>query len=134
MLVAGGHGWADMHPTVSRTSEIYDPCTGVWTPSGALNSPRGEGLAMTTLTDGRPVVTGGFWWTVVNPSVNGELPTWSGNRYENTAEVFDPVLGTWTQSPLMARGRSGHFAVALTDNSLLVAGGFQAGTLGRRFV
>jgi hypothetical protein len=34
----------------------------------------------------------------------------------------------------MARGRSGHFAVPLKDDSMLVGGGYAAGTLAERFV
>jgi hypothetical protein len=123
VLVAGGHSWVDLHPAVSQTSEIYDPCSGTWASAGGLNSPRGEGLQLNVLNDGRPVVSGGFWWTDVHTGPDGR-PAWSQDRYENTVEVFDPATGAWTQSPPMEVGRAGHVAVTLADGSLLIAGGY----------
>lgn len=123
VLVAGGHGWVDGHPWVSQSSEIYDPCSGAWTPAAGLNTPRGEGLQMNTLVDGRPVISGGFWWTNVYRGPDGRWD-WNTDRYENSAEVYDPVTGVWTQSPAAAAGRAAHVAVPLADNSLLVAGGY----------
>ncbi|WP_270006528.1 Kelch repeat-containing protein [Solirubrobacter deserti] len=133
VLVAGGYGFENRHPTASRTAEIYDPRSNTWTRTADLATPRGEGSAMVTLADGRPAITGGFWWSVVNPGVNGGLPTWSGDRYEDTLEIFDPARGTWALSSTMKRGRAGHVALALNDGSLLVAGGFFAGTVAERF-
>jgi hypothetical protein len=127
VLVAGGYSFDDLHPAVSQTSEIYDPRTGTWTPAAKLNTPRGEGLAMSTLADGRPVISGGFRWIDVHLDDHG-MWTWSQDRYENTAEVFDPASGTWTQSPPMRYGRAAHIAVPLADDSLLVAGGYFAPT------
>jgi Kelch motif/Galactose oxidase, central domain len=132
VVVAGGRRWVDGHPDTSRTSEILDPRTDRWTRSGDLNTPRGEGAQMVVASDGRPVIVGGFWWTVVHPSVGGELPTWSDPRYEDTAEVFDSTTGVWTQSAAMQRRRAGHVAVALADGGVLVAGGYGAGSLAER--
>jgi hypothetical protein len=133
VLVAGGHGFVDGHPWVSQSSEIYDPCSGAWSPSAALNTPRGEGLAMGTLNDGRPVISGGFWWTNVVRGVDGRW-TWDADRYENTAEVFDPATGAWTLSPAATAGRAAHVAVTLADNSLLVAGGYSVAPIAERFI
>ena len=132
VLVAGGNSWVDGHPAVSTSSEIYDPCTGVWSNSGPLNTPRGGGLQLTTLADGRPVISGGAWFTDVHQEPDGQWKWWNLS-YEKTAEVFDPLTGTWTQSPPMVMGRAGHVAVALKDGSLLVAGGIEAGTLAERY-
>ncbi len=133
VMVAGGHRWTELAPDVSKTSEIFDPAIGTWSPAGALNTPRGEGLTMSTLSDGRPVVTGGFWWTDVRPGLGGGLPTWSRDRYEDTLEIFNPAAGTWLQSEPMTRGRAGHVTVVLNDDSLLIAGGFSAGTSAERY-
>lgn len=88
---------------------------------------------MTTLADGRPALSGGFWWANVYMGADGRW-AWDDDRYEQTVEVFDPVTGVWTQSPPMTSGRAAHVAVALADNSLLVAGGYFAGLAAERFV
>jgi hypothetical protein len=108
VLVAGGHRWVDFHPDTSRTSETFDPATGTWSPAGMLSTPRGEGATMVTLPDGRPVVVGGFWWSVVKPAPPGGMPSWSDSRYEGTAEVFTPSRRSWIQAEPMTRGRAGH--------------------------
>jgi hypothetical protein len=132
VLVAGGHRWVDFHPDTSRTSETFDPVTGIWSPAGLLSTPRGEGATMVTLPDGRPVVIGGFWWSTVTPAPPGGMPSWSDSRYEGTAEVFTPSTRSWIQAAPMTRGRAGHISAVLADGTVLVAGGFNAGTLAER--
>jgi hypothetical protein len=94
VLVAGGYGWVEHAPRGQRTAEIIRPeHREVGLAPEDLNRPRGEGLRMSTLSDGRPAISGGFRWSVITPAVNGGLPTWSGSRYEDTVEVFEPQLG-----------------------------------------
>jgi hypothetical protein len=123
VLVAGGNGWADGHPTASRTAELYDPQTNAWARTGDLAVPRGEGNTMETLADGRPMIIGGFWWTVVNA---GPPPTWSASRDEATAETYDAASGTWTPTAPMAYGSAGHVSAVLPNGDVLVAGGYGA--------
>jgi hypothetical protein len=113
VLAVGGYG-----PTAATGAEVFDPATGKWTAPRGLTTPRGEGNRMVTLTDGRPVVVGGY--------------TEHGFRYEDTAEVYDAATDTWAETPPMAVGRADHVAVALPDDSVLVAGGFGAGTRAER--
>lgn len=104
VLVAGGS---------TDPAELYDPSTGSWTPTGSLVEARG-GHTATLLADGRVLVAGGFRAGLDN---NGE--------FLGSAELYDPVVGTWTPTRPMVevRGR-GHTATLLSDGRVLVAGGF----------
>jgi hypothetical protein len=60
------------------------------------------------------------------------MPSWSDSRYERTAEVFTPSTRSWIQAEPRARGRAGHVSAVLADGTVLVAGGFGAGTVAER--
>ena len=64
----------------------------------------------TLLPSGRVLVAGGS---------NDGGPTVTA-----TADLFDPVTGTWTSTGSMAQPRMGHTATLLRDGTVLVAGGF----------
>ena len=42
------------------SAELYDPATGLWSPTGSMTMVRAGPLGITRLTDGRILVTGGF--------------------------------------------------------------------------
>lgn len=120
VIVVGGM-YTQSGPYVSftsRTSEVYDPATNTWSPPKPLDRPRGEGAALATLADGRPVITGGY--------------TWEGSQYERSAEVYDPAADVWTPAGTMAAGRAGHVALRLADGSVLVTSGGGAGASSER--
>jgi hypothetical protein len=62
----------------------------------------------TLLRDGQVLVTGGL-------DASGFVLA--------TAELYDPVAGTWNQTGIMALGRSQHTATLLDDGTVLVVGG-----------
>jgi hypothetical protein len=66
--------------------------------------------------------------SVVLPSgqvlICGGLSDTSIGTIEASADVFDPVAGTFTPTGSMSTGRFNHFAVALKNGLVLVAGGF----------
>ena len=68
--------------------------------------------AAARLPDGRVLVTGG----------------WSGQAMLATAELYDPVKGSWTAAAAMAEPRMGHTMTRLPDGSALVVGGHLAAT------
>lgn len=76
-------------------------------PSRSMHWARASAKA-TLLADGRVLVTGGWASTV------GIL---------DTAEVFDPAMGSFTPTGRMGSSRSGHAAVLLPDGRVMVAGG-----------
>ena len=110
VLVAGGYG--NSEPDGSASTEIYDPTTGTWTPTGSMDVVRQNHKA-TLLLDGRVLVTGGD---------NGGVP-WA------SAEIYNPTTGTWTSTGSMSVSRNNHTATLLTDGRVLVAGGYDGSFL-----
>ena len=79
-----------------------------WVRTENLNSFR-AGHTATALADGRVLVAGGWSDPVDFMTVS--------------AELYDPVDGTWTPTGAMTVKRSGHTATALPDGRVLIAGG-----------
>ncbi|MCY1030141.1 galactose oxidase [Corallococcus sp. BB11-1] len=104
VLAAGGH---DGHRTLG-SSEVFDPDTGRWRPSGALRTARRNHAAV-RLADGRVLAVGGS-----NGVTVGALAS---------AEVYAPDTGTWTPVASMGEARNDPTAVLLPDGRVLVAGG-----------
>jgi len=111
VLVAGGSGNDD---TSLASSELYDPRTGSWTATGSMLEARGFHTA-TMLPDGRVLVAGGM---ICDGYCHDELAS---------AELYDPIAGTWTATGNMAVPRGGHTATLLADGTVLVAGGLRDG-------
>jgi uncharacterized protein YjbI with pentapeptide repeats len=104
VLVAGG---ADGSATATATAELYDPATGMFSPTGSMNTPRYFHTA-TLLRNGMVLVTGGV----------------SGGVYLNSAEIYNPATGVFTAlTPTMNAQRSQHTATLLNDGRVLIAGG-----------
>jgi N-acetylneuraminic acid mutarotase len=101
VLVAGGYTATDYIADVLSSAEIYDPATGIWTPTGSM-LVAGNGLKATALPNGLVLVTG----------FDGSSP-----------ELFDPTTGTWSDSgPLPVAGLYG-LAVLLHTGEVLLTGG-----------
>ena len=89
--------------------EIYDPATNIWRQTGSLLEARQDHSA-TLLPDGRILIVGGYRER-------------AGDKWLNTAEIYDPVNGTSSPtSPVFCHGTS-HQAVVLVDGRVLVVGG-----------
>jgi hypothetical protein len=105
VLIAGG-----ANGELDASAELFDPTTGTFTPTGSMTSPR-AGATATLLADGKVLVTGGF-----GPGAS-MLPVL------NTAELYDPQAGTFTDTGSMSVGRVRPRATLLNDGRVLIAGG-----------
>ena len=110
VLVAGG-GCRSLCPAGSV--ELYDSVHGTWAPAGTPSLIRSYHTA-TLLPDGRVLVVGGQATSDVYTSLA-------------TAEIFDPVGGTWSPTGALSNARRGHSATLLPNGKVLVAGGTGSG-------
>jgi hypothetical protein len=109
VLVAGG--------TERRASaELYDPVSGTWSATGDMIEVRTSHTA-TLLPDGKVLVAGG-------------IHSGHGGNALGSAELYDPIQGTWTATASMVTPRLLHTATLLPDGKVLVAGGNSSGTGG----
>jgi hypothetical protein len=107
VLIAGGSGPAG--PSGVASAELYDPKTGVFSPTGSMNAPRRGGTA-TLLSDGRVLVSG----IAKAKQVPG---------IDTSVDLFDPATGTFTPTGPMITARLYATATLLPDGRVLVAGG-----------
>ena len=93
---------------VIKTAEIYNPNTGVYTPTAAMITPRAYHTA-TLLGDGRVYVCGGFN---------------SSGVVISSAEIYDPVANIWSAVTALSEARAHHTAVLLASGFVLIVGGW----------
>lgn len=116
VLICGG---ADGGGVATASVEIFDPVSGQMTATGPMLEAR-VGHAATLLDDGRVLVTGGLA-TYQNALVNA-LAVFGSAR--DTAEIYDPVTGTWSATAsVMTSPRSGHAQILMPDGRVLLTGG-----------
>jgi len=106
VLVAGGE---------TARAELFNPSTGAFTATGSMTVSR-SGHTATLLPDGRVLIAGG-----VQDFGPGTVPIPLGPGVAS-AELYDPVSGTFTSTGSMSEGRSGHTATLLVDGTVLVTG------------
>ena len=127
VLIAGG---LDGESDPLWTAELYDPHTGTFTATGDMTTALmlvfincgGPGCLLqqgrvfhtsTLLPDGTVLLAGG--WANYGP----------GHEDLASAELYDPLAGTFSATGDMATGRSLHTATLLNDGSVLIAGGIE---------
>jgi N-acetylneuraminic acid mutarotase len=109
VLVTGGlsfSGWLS-------SSEIYDPVTGSWTTTGPLAAAR-EYHTATLLPDGKVLVAGGLTGPTNSVTIS-------------SAELYNPISGTWTTTGSMTTNRYAHTATLLPNGKVLAVGGNNLG-------
>jgi N-acetylneuraminic acid mutarotase len=109
VLVAGGQDESSGGPVFYASAELYDPKHGSWSPTkGALTVAR-SGHTATALVGGKVLVAGG-----TNVCCSSALAS---------AELYDPLAGTWATTGSMAESRYQPAAARLNNGKVLVAGG-----------
>jgi hypothetical protein len=106
VLVAGGDTAVGI---ATATAELYDPTTGEFSVTGSLAVARDAHTA-TLLNNGKVLLTGGL-----NANAGGIATA--------TAELYDPVTGTFTATASMSGPREAHVATLLNNGNVLVTGG-----------
>ena len=112
VLVAGGVSDDAAERESFGSSELYDPTTGVWTPTGSMAKPRFGHVAV-LLPDGRVLAAGGW---ILRPGADVASTVGS-------AELYDPSVGTWSLVGSMAQRRALPATALLADGKVLVTGG-----------
>ena len=114
VLVAGGSGG---NSNALKSAELYNPAAGTWSVTGSMHQGRsglnGAGASATLLPDGQVLIAGG-------EDANFNLLS--------SAELYNPVTGTWSVTGSMATGRVGQSATLLSNGQVLMAGGSTATT------
>ena len=90
-------------------AELYDPTSGKWTVTGSLNTARYLQSA-TRLKDGKVLVAGGF-------GVQGISDVLA------SAELYDPVAKTWTETSSLPHPLINPTANLLPNGDVVLAGG-----------
>jgi hypothetical protein len=111
VLITGGHQGRHAALVVYDSAELYDPSTGVFTPTGHMTLRRHKHDAV-LLADGRVLITGGS-------DERDDL-----NAYAS-AELYDPSTGALSPAGDMPSIRYKHIGTSLRlkDGRVLIAGG-----------
>jgi len=105
VLIAGGTDFLTGQPVA--TAELYDPATGLFTPTAHnMTVPRSNHTA-TAIAGGKVLLAGGF----------------NGSADVATAETYDPATDSFTATTgPMSSPRAYHTATLLTNGKVLIAG------------
>jgi hypothetical protein len=113
VLITGGNltfGGA-LGDSAQVSAELYDPLGGTSTPTGSMAAGR-AGHTATLLNTGKVLITGGYSFSADGSQIS-----------LSSAELYDPLTGTFQATSNMAAGRAAHTAVLLGDGKVLIEGG-----------
>lgn len=115
VLIAGGRfqccsGNESLGSTL-QSAEIFDPGSGTFSPAGNMAAPR-EQHSATMLANGTVLIAGGLVFS-----------GYSASGFRSSAEIYDPVAGTFSWVANMTNARYNHTATLLQNGMVLVVGG-----------
>ena len=96
----------------TRSAELFNPSTGTFSATGSMAAARAANTA-TLLANGQVLVAGG--WSGLG-----------GSHTLSSAELYDPVSGTFTPATSMNEARQQHTATLLLDGRVLVVAGYNS--------
>jgi galactose oxidase-like protein len=150
VLIAGGTGNCGGSPCTLNTAELYNPASGMFTPTNGKMATPYSGAAAILLNTGQILIAGGgntfaelydpssgsFSQTAaaVNPPAqctatllqNGTVLFTGGvaaGAVSADAEIYDPIAGTFTATGSLNIPRDLHTATLLANGEVLIAGG-----------
>jgi hypothetical protein len=116
VLITGGTSTGSTNIGGTLTSaELYDPLTGAFTFTGSMHTARIVHTA-TLLNDSKVLIAG------------GSLPSGSTDVPLASSEIYDPATGLFTSGNNMNVARYFASATLLNNGTVLLAGGFGAGS------
>jgi len=107
VFVAGGEG---VDGKGINTVEIYNPTAATWQTTGNMSTARVNPTA-TLLENGKVLVVGGY-------SVDSNCCALT------SAEIYDPVAGSFSSTGSMSTARRNSTATLLNNGTVLIAGGY----------
>ena len=111
VLVAGGVSCPSLAAcSYLNAAELYNPSAGTFTITGSLATARSAPALL--LPSGKVLVAGGF-----DCDSSGNCTSLS------SAELYDPVSGTFSSAGMMTIDRYGHTMTLLNNGLVLIAGG-----------
>jgi len=109
VLVVGGIGVVNPQSPCTATAELYNPFTGQWRTTGSMTTARYWQGATLLQTDQVLVAGGAICWGFSGGASPG-----------NSAELYDPSVGTWKATGSMHNNRFAPLTL-LQDGQALVA-------------
>lgn len=119
VLIVGGSVTVGVGSALA-SAEIFDSASETFTYTGSMGTARTFHTA-TPLDDGTVLVAGGDPDDILN--LGGESYGWPPAPLAS-AELFDPMSGTFTETGGLVTPRENHTATLLNDGTVLVTGGF----------
>lgn len=103
--------------TAQNTAELWDPATGLWSPTANNMTSKRSGHGLVTLLDGRIFLIGGISGGVMS-TFGGQVPV-----NTNSCDYYDPATNLFAAAPAMASARNFFGVSVLGNGHVLVTGG-----------